>query len=621
MREDCAHLRNERDEARAEVDKTVAELRKARAERDDVRSKKDPTRAELDEARAKIEKLLDELHTARYELDEARVEFCRLRGRILEVEMDKYETLRKNEAYNSAHQTDAPNPEFDSFDVDESESAKAAFMTGDESAHALLRHVQEAARGPVSTSQSSQRVELRPSTSPVKSAAVSPERPFTPSRSIFGSFVASPLTAIKNLFGASTSTPTPPHPTPSQRPPQDSMTEALTMPPTPVGERTKRSHHKPQKQNRLVRTLLRGIEPEDAEKATAWAERVAFELQKDRRLGDKRKRIQATVLFRDLKHFPSSKPWESGFSFPEDVLDLDDEEIVPAWAVYTSMVEELQHTPKRTKTAHATCEDDDLPASLNQLFATPTPSLFNTPTTPKPKPHSGSEPLYPRRSVDPSPMFDPPLQHQEGVNVFKELRGHDTAASDRENLQRERNAEVRKPTNATTANNAENTPKTHDPSHGSFSVPDSDSDEEEEDKAQPVWTQPPPPTPTPAHTSLPNANNNDEVEKQRQKLMKHTPHKPSRLQQVSYPSPSLMSDAGDSPLKNVPAETPQKASAQLFADIPDVEPVDFSDIPEVAAAMASPSYRLRVQERLQQFAHWSPPVLSYESDEEEISPV
>ena len=224
MREDCAHLRNERDEARAEVDKTVAELRKARAERDDARSKKDPTRAELDEARAKIEKLLDELHTARYDLDEARVEISRLCGRILEVEMNKYETSRKNDVYSSAHQTDAPNPEFDSFDVDESESAKAAFMTGDESAHALLRHVQEAARGPVSTSQSSQRVELRPSTSPVKSAAVSPERPFTPSRSIFGSFVASPLTAIKNLFGASTSTPTPPHPTPSQRPPQDSMT-------------------------------------------------------------------------------------------------------------------------------------------------------------------------------------------------------------------------------------------------------------------------------------------------------------------------------------------------------------------------------------------------------------
>ena len=607
MREDCARLRNERDEARAE--------------RDNARSEKDPTCADLDEANAEIEKLRDEVHKTRYELDEARVEISRLYGRILEKEMNKLEASRKNDGYHTAHQTDAPTPEFDSFDVDESESAKAAFMTGDESAHALLRHVQEAARDPVYTSPSSQTVELRPSTSPVKSAAASPERPFTPAKSIFSSFVASPLTAIKNLFGASTSTPTPPTPTPSRRPQQDSMTETLTMPPTPVGERSKRSSRKPRTHNRLVKTLLRGIEPEDAEKATAWAEQVAFELQKDRGLGDKRKRIAAPVLFRDLKHLPSSKPWQSGFSFPEDVLDLEEDDVVPAWAVYTSMVEELQHIPKRSKIAHATCEDDDLPASLNQLFATPTPSLFNTPSTPKPQPHSGSESLYPRRSIDPSPMFDAPLHHQEGVNVFKELRGHDTAASDRENLQRERNAEVRKPTNNTTANKGESTPKTHDPSHGSFSVPDSDSDEEEENQAQPVWTQPPPPTPTPAHTSLPNTNNNDEVAKQRQKLMKHTPAKPSRLVQVSYPSPSLMSDAGDSPLKNVPAETPQKPSPQLFADIPDVEPVDFSDIPEVAAAMADPSYRLRVQEQLQKWAHWSQPEISYESDEEEISPV
>lgn len=395
------------------------------------------------------------------------------------------------------------------------------------------------------------------------------------------------------------------------------------MPPTPVGERPKRSNHKPRKHNRLVKTLLRGIEPEDAKKATAWAEQVAAELQKDRAAGDKRKRIQAPVLFRDLKHLPSSKPWESGFSFPEDVLDLEDDDIVPAWAVYISMVEELQHMPKRTKTAHATCEDDDLPASLNQLFATPTPSLFSAPSTPRPKPHSGSEPLHPRRSIDPSPMFDAPLHHQEGVNVFKELRGHDTAVSDRENLQRERkavDAGARKPTNTTTANNAGGSSKAHDPGHGSFSVPDSDSDDEE-DKAQPVWTQPPPPTPTPAHTSLPNANNNDEIQKQRQKLMKHTPAKPSRLQQVSYPSPSLMSDAGDSPLRNVTAESPQKVSAQLFGDIPEVEPVDFSDDPEVAAAMASPSYRLRVQEQLDKWAHWSQPEISYESEEEEISPV
>lgn len=350
----------------------------------------------------------------------------------------------------------------------------------------------------------------------------------------------------------------------------------------------------------MVKALLQGVEQGDVEKATAWANKIAAELQKDSTAGDKRKRLETPVLFRDLQHFPSSKPWQSGFSFPEDVLDLEDDEVVPAWAVYTSMIEEEQHIIKKTKTRHATVEDDDMPASLNELFGTSTASELD---------------FQPRRSIDPSPMFDTPLQHQEGVNVFTELHGHDAAASDRENLQRELKAgsiEVQKHVTITTPKKLEVTRKAHDPAHGSFSVPDSDSEEEEEAQAQPVWTQAPPPAPSPAHSSLPTTNHNEEIERQRQKLMKHTPHKPSRLQQVSYPSPSLMSDAGDSPLKMV--------SAEIFGEIPEVEPLNFDDDPELAAAFASPSHAARVQAELAKM-NWSMPTITYDSDEEEISPV
>ncbi|KAF2997337.1 hypothetical protein E8E13_003211 [Curvularia kusanoi] len=572
----------------------------------------DVLRGERDEARAQRDDALAELSRLRVRLSEMEMEHERARATTLENGHDH--------DHDMIDETDTPLPEFDSFDVDQSEPAKPAFMTGDESAMALLRHVQEAAKAPMPASHSSPKTEPKSPTSPVRSPVATPDKPSTPSRGLFSS-LASPFSAFKSLFGASTSTPTPtpPTPTPSRGPPQGSVTEMLMMPPTPVGERSKHISKGPKKQSRMVRTLLRGIEPEDAEKATAWAKQVAAELQKDRTAGDKRKRLQAPVLFRDLKHFPSSKPWETGFSFPEDVLDLEDDDVVPAWAVYTSMLEEEQHVPKRTKTAHAATVDDDMPASLNQLFGTPTAPKLD---------------FHPRRSIDPSPMFAPPLQHQEGVNVFKELHGHDAAANDRESLQRELKAGAigsQSPMNSTNSKDSDGHHKVHDPVHGSFSVPDSDSEGEEEIQTQPVWTQPPPPTPSPAHQSLPNTKNDEEVERQRQKLMKHTPHKPSRLQQVSYPSPSLLSDAGDSPLKhvamesplkNILADSPQKdASADIFGDIPEAEPLNFDDDPELAAAMAHPSRAARVEAQLEQWKHWSMPTVTYDSDEEEISPV
>lgn len=368
------------------------------------------------------------------------------------------------------------------------------------------------------------------------------------------------------------------------------------MPPTPVGERPKRPAKRVKRPSRLVKALLQGIDPQEIDKASTWAEQIAAELQKDSTAGDKRKRLETPVLYRDLKHLPSSKPWQSGFSLPEDVLDLEDDDIVPAWAVYTSMMEEEQRETKKTKTAHVAPMDNDMPASLNELFGTSTTSELD---------------FQPRRSIEPSPMFDTPLHHQEGGNIFTELSGHDAVASDRENLQRELKAggsQLQNEVETSKSRTTEGLQRAHDPVHGSFSVPDSDSEDEEEVSAPPVWTQAPPPAPTPAHVSLPNSTHQEEVERQRQKLMKHTPHKPSRLQQVSYPSPSVMSDAGDSPIK-----------FSDFGNIPDIEPLVFGDA-DLDAAIAAISNSEGLQAQLSAM-HWSMPIITYDSEEEEVSPI
>lgn len=550
----------------------------------------------LEDQNAKLEAVNS---TLRDELNSEIATVARLQAYVADLENQIHQLRQciEPEQQTSPVQANASTPEFDSFDVEQPEPTKPSFMTGDESAMALLRHVQEASRIPAPTAPKSP----TPPTSPAAEIHhVSPtpaprteQTPVTPSRGLFGSFT-SPFTAIKNLFASSTVAP--PSPTPSRLPPVDTFTEVLSIPPTPIGERPKRPSKKPKKQSRMVKALLKGIDQQDVEKATAWAKEIAAQLQKDSTAGDKRKRLEAPVLFRDLKHLPSSKPWQSGFSFPEDVLDLEDDDVVPAWAVYTSMIEEEQHEHKKTKTAHIASTEDDMPASLNELFGTSIAS---------------EQDFHPRRSIDPSPMFDTPLHHKEGVNIFTELSGHDAVTNDRENLQRELKAggiQLQNKSESFTPKQTETLQRAHDPVHGSFSVPDSDSEEEDEARAQPVWTQAPPPAPTPAHINLPTSSHNEEVERQRQKAMKHTPHKPSRLQQVSYPSPSVMSDAGLSASK-----------PDIFSEIPVAEPLVFDD-PELEAAFAAASAAGGLQAHLDKM-NWSMPVISYDSDEEDLSPI
>jgi hypothetical protein len=100
--------------------------------------------------------------------------------------------------------------------------------------------------------------------------------------------------------------------------------------------------------------------------------------------------------------------------------------------------------------------------------------------------------------------------------------------------------------------------------------------------------------------------------------MKHTPHKPSRLQQVSYPSPSLMSDAGN---ESIMVATPLKYP-ELYATMPpDPEPLHADD-PELMAACEANTYSESFQQTLANMrAAWPSPIITYESDEEDLSPV
>lgn len=219
-------------------------------------------------------------------------------------------------------------------------------------------------------------------------------------------------------------------------------------------------------------------------------------------------------------------------------------------------------------------------------------------------------------------MFNTSLSHHQGENVFKELRGHHSAAeirtTDREVLQSATNAAI----------------QPHSPGMGSFSVPD-DSDEEDSVlndnvglPAAPVWTQAPPPAPVPAHAPLPGGapadassttiteKHVDEVERQRQKLMKFTPAKPSRLREATFPSPSLLSDAGnESILMTTPAHT--AAVNSIFNGMPGAEVIylEPSDQAALANILTSDTYKDQFLGLLQ------PPIISYDSDEEDLSPV
>ena len=144
----------------------------------------------------------------------------------------------------------------------------------------------------------------------------------------------------------------------------------------------------------------------------------------------------------------------------------------------------------------------------------------------------------------------------------------------------------------------------------------------------PIWTQPPPPAPVPAHAPLPGGPATEtplsppgqqpvaEIERQRQRLMKHTPAKPSRLREATYPSPSVLSDAGNESLFAATPAPVTASVASMFDDMPGAEPIEL-DAEEKAALeelMNSEEYKQKLA------VEWGRPIITYESDEEELSP-
>ena len=535
-------------------------------------------------------------------------------------------------------------PEFDHdmMHVDGSSPAQPVFVNGSESAIALLHKIENAAKEPYrvepplhNDGETVSNHDITMESSRHSTSNASAEPPFTPARSVAtpSGFFSRSFSALKSKFGFTASTPQAP---PSSQvasvtssasrplPPRNTFTETLSLPPTPIGERAK-TPAKKKKTNTMLRTLLKGIEHNEKTKAEDWAKQILPQLKNDPAFREKRKRLETPLLIKDLNHFPSAKPWETGFGDP--LGDLDDEDVVPGWAVYLDMIaEEEDHKTKKHKTTHqVTIEDDDDILSINEQYAvknggmTPVHKLYDS------NGHSASlQDFHPRRSIDPSPMFDTPVSHQQGGNVFSELRGHDTTAKIRANG-RDSLQQVTK-----------QIVHTHDPTMGSFSVPDESDDEDlsmnsesSDGNGTPLWTQPPPPAPVPAHAPLPGGapadapavpvvqQPVDEVERQRQKLMKHTPAKPSRLREATYPSPSLLSEAGnESLLAATPAQV-EARMAHIFADMPIVEPLDIDD-EDLQAANA---LRESAEWKAAMAAHpWPAPILTYDSEEEGVSP-
>jgi hypothetical protein len=538
-------------------------------------------------------------------------------------------------------QANSPQLDIDSFGIpaEPPSPAQPEFFHGDEAALALLRKIEAAARAPPiappdeDREAEAQSLPPQPVQEVTQSESSQGPADATPSRSISepSGFFSRSFSAIKTRLGF-TPTPTASTPTtPSSRtPPPGSFTEVLSTPPTPVGERSKARPRK-KKTSPMLRLLLKGVEASDMSKAEAWAKHAIPAFMNLSNYETKRRLLETPVLVQDLEHFPSCKPWESGFGDP--LGDLDDEELVPVWAVYLQIIaQEEEPQKKKSKSSHGATMEVDFAQSLDEMSAAAIGELQKGAQSPRPKLHNSHGnsashlDLEPRRSVQPSPMFgSSSSSHQEGVNVFNELQGHDTTVelqtNDRDSLLEATKNVTRKVTN-------------HNPSEGSYGL-DYGSDDDDSsllsetsdaDAGSSLWTQPPPPAPVPAHAPLPGGSAAetssvptsqdpvDEVARQRQKLMKHTPAKPSRLREAFVPSPSVRSDAGNESLF---LATPLAAPG-TFDDMPGAEDLgltseEWAEVDEIRKSEAFLADDASAQ--------WPDAILTYSSDEEDVSPI
>ncbi|PSN72244.1 hypothetical protein BS50DRAFT_569783 [Corynespora cassiicola Philippines] len=344
--------------------------------------------------------------------------------------------------------------------------------------------------------------------------------------------------------------------------------DALTMTPTPVGER--KSWHKPSRKRpapvshrKAIRDMvLDQIPTTQRDRAETWVNDAVARLARDTRssIGDKRKRLETGILLDDLIEFPSRTPWQNEGSFGLLEGFDDDDDYVPAWYILQQMLDEAEMPAKkkrRTGDYVGKLTDTNVQTSNGT-------TLIDS--------HGNSSSLYdyhPRPANSPAPMFEPDFD----PSTLSPRREPQPTTATQPKLSFEE--ELRR--------------NGHVPGSGSFCVPEGSSSEDEGDdddtsleSDSSTWTQAPPPAPVPAHASLPaqapeapatpsapKGQTVDEVERQRARLNKHTPAVSSRLREVHFPSPSLRSDAGLEPIGGSPERL-----QTIFTDLPD--PMDIS---------------------------------------------
>ncbi|KAF2791253.1 hypothetical protein K505DRAFT_376921 [Melanomma pulvis-pyrius CBS 109.77] len=441
-----------------------------------------------------------------------------------------------------------------------------------------------------------------------------------------------------------------------------------TLASTKNKERLVRANHR-----RTMSTLIaHSVGPKERPKAKAWAKDATQKLldSDPTTIGEKRKRLESGLKMFELKSIPARAPWEpSGtFGLNEELDELEDDDKVPAWVVLQELLNEAglgdSPPPKRNKTEHSTTMDQDI-IPLNETEApafdkSSSQSIIDT--------HGNSASLFdlhPRSSRIPSPMFSDPVGPGHHSNVFSQQEqapsnadaDAEAAAKAAENdkldedwlrqqrlRMKEQDRLWDKPGRSRTeayyaTQKALEEEAVKQKKKADDDVARQKAGEEASQKpaeTAPLWTQQPPPAPTPAHASLPTpltaspsvpsiqaeepllvpaAQSMDPVERQRAKLMKHTPVRPSRLREATIPSPSVKSDVGT---ESVYGGSPVKIVGEDILraySIPSPEQLDLGDpeLNDVAEALvSSDAYKA------QNITAYGGPAVQLAYDEEEI---
>jgi hypothetical protein len=460
---------------------------------------------------------------------------------------------------------------------------------------------------------------------------------------------------------------TPPTPTPAterrRRAPKPSTS---TLRAQNLAQRITQQRKPPSDARAFVTCVANSVSHEDTHKAINWAKEAVqkLKLADPSTIGEKRKRIEAGVKMGDLKRFPARTPWESAgtFSFHGELFDLDDDDAAPAWCVLQEMLDDMgigSDSPpaKKRKTAQ---EDTTMDEDIIPLNETDMPALTKSTSRPHINTHGNSaslSDLQPRSSRIPSPMFSDPSDRSRDVNVFTQQQKAPAKSADEQKLDEEymrqlrikmrKEAEVWSTPGGAAQNEAyrmalrDQEEKDRKEAEAEAEAKKKAAEEAKKVPAEeakkvsaedaPLWTQQPPPAPTPAHASLPTplaaspsvppvqpeepvlvpvSPPMNPIDRQRAKLLKHTPARPSRLREATVPSPSVRSDFGDSPVQII--------GGSWEFEIPDPEPLDLGD-PELLEAaealVASEGYKAQ---NLRAYGGADAPLVYEEESEEEF---